>query len=64
MKARIQAIRSWLRQRRETTLVRVVLVALLAGLLVPASAAVKGGVAPGHTTNPRPNPVIDPPDLD
>jgi hypothetical protein len=42
---------------------RVVLVALLAGLLGPASSAVQG-VNPGHTTNPRPNPVIDPPDLD
>jgi len=63
MKAKFRVARSWLRQSRQTALMRVVLVALLAGLLVPASSAVKG-VAPGHTTNPRPNPVIDPPDLD
>jgi len=64
MNAKFQSGRSWLRRSRETALMRVVLVALLAGLLVPASATVKGAVGPGHTTNPRPNPVIDPPDLD
>ena len=61
MNLNLGVVLPWLRQSRQA-LIRVALVALLLGALVPGGPAAKGIV--GGVTNPRPNPLIDPPDLD